>query len=101
MSRMTRSAHGLSTPVDGWWSRGACRSEDPELFFRESDRSEALHICRRHCPVLAECKADARALSPRHGVQAGEAWTANGTPQYGGALKAVSWCHRCLTERMT
>lgn len=93
---MTGSAHGLSILADEWVLRAACRSEDPDLFFRESSRLEALHVCRRHCPVLAECKADAAAFPPRHAVQAGEAWSAKGTPLYGGVLKPVSWCHRCV-----
>ncbi|GAB1331300.1 WhiB family transcriptional regulator [Streptomyces sennicomposti] len=45
-----------------WRERGACRSEDPELFFplgegalslRQIEQARA--VCRR-CPVLRECR---------------------------------------------
>jgi WhiB family transcriptional regulator, redox-sensing transcriptional regulator len=47
--------------VNGWMSQGACRGEDPGLFFpvaeigpslREVEQARA--VCRR-CPVLAAC----------------------------------------------
>ena len=39
-----------------WRQRGACKNEDPEIFFRDSARSikRAKEICAR-CPVQAAC----------------------------------------------
>ncbi|MEU7057957.1 WhiB family transcriptional regulator [Streptomyces sp. NPDC046197] len=52
-----------------WRDRGACRSEDPELFFPLGEHGpssrqieQARAVCHR-CPVLPEC----RAWALRHG----------------------------------
>ena len=42
-----------------WVSRARCRSTDPDEFFvRGAAQRQATVICR-HCPVAAECLADA------------------------------------------
>ena len=60
-----------------WREHGACRAEDPELFFPlgESGLSlrqieEARAVCRR-CPVLPECRAFALRNSEYDGVWGG------------------------------
>jgi hypothetical protein len=101
VSALSRSAHGLSTPVDdGWWRDAQCRREDPELFFTESTeaRAEALHICRSHCPVLRECRREARARPPVGAVQGGEAYNASGK-RNGYDFKPASTCRHCWPER--
>lgn len=62
-----------------WRYRGACRDEDPELFFPVG-RSESAHamqqtaeakaVCRR-CPVQTECRAWALSARPEYGVFGG------------------------------
>ena len=43
----------------GWVTRARCRSINPdELFVRGAAQRKATLICR-HCPVIAECLADA------------------------------------------
>lgn len=77
ITKMTRSAHGLSNGDDnGWWYRAA-RTTNPGLFVDggEHGPGRAIHICLRHCPVLAQCKADTRASTPVGVVQAGVRWT--------------------------
>lgn len=95
MSSLTRSAHGLSTPVDDWRSLGVCRYEDPELWFTDSQRAEAMHVCRVHCPVVEQCYRDALRIRPTAGVQGGEAWSTRGMPLYGGAIEPAKSCGRC------
>ena len=48
---------------------------DPDRWFAESidDRRAAAAECDG-CPVLAECEATAKALSPRFGVWGGRNW---------------------------
>ena len=42
-----------------WVSKALCRSTDPDqLFVRGAAQRKAAVICR-HCPVIAECGADA------------------------------------------
>ncbi|GAA1013526.1 transcription factor WhiB [Streptomyces sp. F-3] len=50
-------------PRTNWRERGACRFEDPELFFPVGEGGlsllqieQARAVCRR-CPVLHECRA--------------------------------------------
>jgi WhiB family transcriptional regulator, redox-sensing transcriptional regulator len=54
-------------PAD-WRAQGACRREDPELFFPVAHRARA--ICRR-CPVRAECLSFALETVQDHGVWGG------------------------------
>ncbi|MFF8595111.1 WhiB family transcriptional regulator [Streptomyces sp. NPDC015220] len=60
-----------------WLERGACRSEDPELFFPPGEGAlsllrmeQARAVCRR-CPVLAECRAFALRNSEYDGIWGG------------------------------
>jgi len=45
-----------------WRAQAACRNVNPDLFFPEQANQAAnvgvaLHICREHCPVWAQCQA--------------------------------------------
>ena len=62
---------------DGWWTRAACASADPELFFpisewgpglRQAARAKA--ICAR-CPIQRECLRYALAVGSIQGVWGG------------------------------
>ena len=62
-----------------WQLSGACRDEDPKLFFhpegergptREAREGAAKAICRR-CPVIRECAAHALASREPYGVWGG------------------------------
>lgn len=70
------SVHGSIHGVDGeariaWVSRALCRSTDPdELFVRGAAQRKAAVICR-HCPVMAECGADALDNRVEFGVWGG------------------------------
>ena len=57
----TRLATRSATPPDNWQDRGACRGEDPELFFPLGTTGPALAqiaqakaVCER-CPVIDWC----------------------------------------------
>lgn len=58
-----RAALDVDTDVN-WRRRGLCRHE-PDLWAakRRELRVQAAHICRAHCPVLAQC-ADAMQSTP-------------------------------------
>lgn len=76
-TKMTRSAHGLDVGDDNpWWHRAACQA-DPDLFNAGNQWTPgwAVHICARHCPVLAACQADTRRQTPIGGIQAGLRWS--------------------------
>lgn len=70
------SVHGSIHGVDGeariaWVSKALCRSTDPdELFVRGAAQRKAAVICR-HCPVMAECGADALDNRVEFGVWGG------------------------------
>ena len=70
----------------GWMSRGACRGEDPELFFPIATAGPALAqvraakvICSR-CPVQPNCLSYAPVTGQDHGIWGGttseERWPA-------------------------
>jgi len=63
---------------DEWRSRGACRGEDPELFFPTArsltvfvQLARAKAVCGR-CPVSWECLRYALATGQQHGVWGGK-----------------------------
>jgi len=61
-----------ATDLD-WRQRSACKDEDPEIFFRDSQRGvrQAKAVCTR-CPVTATCLAWAlSAPDDRFGVAGG------------------------------
>ena len=68
--------HGSIQSADGeariaWVSQALCRSTDPdELFVRGAAQRKAAVICR-HCPVMAECGADALDNRVEFGVWGG------------------------------
>lgn len=54
-----------------WVAKARCRSTDPdELFVRGAAQRKAALICR-HCPVIAECAADALDNQIEFGVWGG------------------------------
>jgi WhiB family transcriptional regulator, redox-sensing transcriptional regulator len=54
-----------------WVSQARCRASDPdELFVRGAAQRKAAVICR-HCPVIAECGADALDNRVEFGVWGG------------------------------
>jgi WhiB family transcriptional regulator, redox-sensing transcriptional regulator len=56
---------------NAWVSRARCRSTDPdELFVRGAAQRKAAVICR-HCPVMAECAAEALDNRMEFGVWGG------------------------------
>jgi len=77
-ARRTSAAplHGSIQGAEGegriaWVSRALCRSTDPdELFVRGAAQRKAAVICR-HCPVMAECGADALDNRVEFGVWGG------------------------------
>ena len=65
----------FSIPADAariaWVSKARCSSTDPdELFVRGAAQRKAAAICR-HCPVIAECAADALDNQIEFGVWGG------------------------------
>jgi WhiB family redox-sensing transcriptional regulator len=55
-----------------WVSKAQCRSIDPDkLFVGGAAQRKAVVICR-HCPVIAECLADALDNQMDHGVWGGK-----------------------------
>jgi WhiB family transcriptional regulator, redox-sensing transcriptional regulator len=56
---------------NAWVSRARCRSTDPDdLFVRGAAQRKAAVICR-HCPVMAECAAEALDNRMEFGVWGG------------------------------
>ncbi|HEX6970242.1 MAG TPA: hypothetical protein VF174_15715 [Micromonosporaceae bacterium] len=72
MSRMSRSAYGLTLDRGGDWRvRGLC-TESPDMWC-SSDRDAialAQHTCFTHCTVWQQCAAEGEATPPdrRRGV---------------------------------
>ncbi|APE18004.1 MULTISPECIES: WhiB family transcriptional regulator [Mycolicibacterium] len=66
------SIHGADGEARiAWVSQALCRSTDPdELFVRGAAQRKAAVICR-HCPVMAECGADALDNRVEFGVWGG------------------------------
>jgi WhiB family transcriptional regulator, redox-sensing transcriptional regulator len=70
---MTATAGDLT----GWWSRAACTSADPDLFFPISRSGLAVAQVHRAkavcaaCQVRADCLRYALATGPLHGVWGG------------------------------
>lgn len=75
-TRHHTTAAGPVARGDDWRTHAACLNLDPNFMFGARHRSESLHICRRHCPVLAQCEAHARRLrpAPTDCVMGGIAW---------------------------
>lgn len=65
------SVAGVSDARVEWVSKALCRTTDPdELFVRGAAQRKAAAICR-HCPVAAECLADALDNHMEFGVWGG------------------------------
>ncbi|MEU7597328.1 WhiB family transcriptional regulator [Streptomyces sp. NPDC039022] len=74
---MTRLLDAPRDAVTGWQLLGACRAEDPELFYpvgyagpAKSQIADAKAVCRR-CPVLDICQDWALATGEEWGVWGG------------------------------
>ena len=74
---MAAVSHETISPKAEWWSRAACRSADPELFFPVSAAgpslaviTEAKAVCAA-CDVRRECLAFALATRQPYGVWGG------------------------------
>ena len=81
-----------------WVSQALCRSADPDqLFVRGAAQRKAAVICR-HCPVIAECGADALDNRVEFGV-----WGGMTERQRRALLKqhpdVVSWADFFATQR--
>ncbi len=65
----------IGTPEEArnaWVSRASCRSTDPEeLFVRGAAQKKAAAAICRHCPVAAECLAEALDNNMEFGVWGG------------------------------
>ena len=68
---MTDPIHVAAEARIAWVSKARCRSADPdEMFVRGAEQRKAAAICR-HCPVIAECAADALDNQVEFGVWGG------------------------------
>jgi WhiB family transcriptional regulator, redox-sensing transcriptional regulator len=68
---MTQSIVSAAEARIAWVSSARCGSTDPdELFVRGAAQRQAAAICR-HCPVIAECAADALDNRMEFGVWGG------------------------------
>jgi WhiB family redox-sensing transcriptional regulator len=74
MDATTAYIGGVAEPDEpriAWVSKALCRATDPdELFVRGAAQRKAAAICR-HCPVVAECLADALDNHMEFGVWGG------------------------------
>jgi WhiB family redox-sensing transcriptional regulator len=71
MDATTVNTGGVAEPRIEWVSKALCRSTDPDGFFvRGAAQRKAAAICR-HCPVVAECLADALDNQMEFGVWGG------------------------------
>ncbi len=70
---------GPNADIWDWQMDGACRGEDPNIFFhpegergaaRENRQNAAKALCHR-CPVIAECAAHALSVREPYGVWGG------------------------------
>ena len=71
-SSVPGSVHSMAAEARiAWVSQARCRATDPdELFVRGAAQRKAAVICR-HCPVIAECGADALDNRVEFGVWGG------------------------------
>lgn len=82
--------YGLDTDTgrgEHWTTQAECR-HNPDAFFAGDGQAhwrprEALHVCRAHCPVLAQCGAYAQTQTPADRVSlilGGVAYDCKGLP---------------------
>jgi WhiB family transcriptional regulator, redox-sensing transcriptional regulator len=68
---VTAAVGRVAEPRIDWVSKARCGSTDPDkLFVRGAEQRKAAVICR-HCPVVAECLADALDNKMEFGVWGG------------------------------
>lgn len=92
---MSRSASGLDTPrSDDWRLQGRCR-DTPDAWFEAKTRTEAMHICRTHCPVAEQCLLDALECPPKDGVQGGVAFNNERRPYPDWYWVPTKTCQAC------
>jgi WhiB family transcriptional regulator, redox-sensing transcriptional regulator len=69
--QMKHPIHPAAEARITWVCKARCRSTDPdEMFVRGAKQTNAASICR-HCPVIAECAADALDNHVEFGVWGG------------------------------
>lgn len=82
------SQYGLDTARDEHWTRQAACRHNPDRFFARDGQAhwrprDELHICRVHCPVLAQCRAYGETQAPGDRVSVilgGVAYDCRGLP---------------------
>lgn len=85
MSKLTRSAYGLTTDADEWYLRGLCRGQNADWWVMNhgipsSRNRRAIEFCGA-CPVRERCRDDMLALPKPTGVIAGGwRWNAHAVP---------------------
>lgn len=108
MNAVGTRPQALTATQGDWWRQGACKDEDPNLFFAAAGEDqerhrvrarEALAVCDR-CPVRKECLAWALAHE-EHGVWGGKDFDKKPKRSHGvkkvqsKALPAEFRCSRC------
>jgi hypothetical protein len=90
ITKLSRSTHGFNSGPDHYWQHRAACAGRYDLFDAETRamQQRAAHLCRRHCPVLAECTAMATSGPRWYGVLAGmvAGWRTPPDPGHG------TWC---------
>jgi hypothetical protein len=71
----------MTAVMPDWRKRAHCSSMDPDLWIDDKPgyHARAVHECRTHCPVLAECIKDAHA-NPEYvagTIRGGVLWLSN------------------------
>lgn len=104
MSRMTRSAYGLTLDRgEDWRTHGLC-SENPDMWCSPRGDSIALaqHTCWKHCPVRRQCAAEGE-KTPRE-LRRGVIYGGHRFIDQNGELDRSTYllhrsCSRCRDER--
>jgi hypothetical protein len=86
----------LDVLPDNWRTYAVCRTYDWTWWWEPDHYKDALHQCRVHCPVLAQCREFAAKFHWRECVVAGEVWVAKKDPARGEPSERT---HRSSTRR--
>ena len=94
----------LRSDEDAVIARGACMSPAvTEIFDADRRKSEAVHVCRQHCPVRAECGRIGASLDRfirRNAVYGGGKYTSDGKRLVDeSALRVATSCVLCPPVR--
>ena len=63
--------------MSDWRDKAVCRA-DPDLWFGKATGSEAVHICKHHCPVRNACRRWAVGAHLSFVTAGGIVWNADG-----------------------